>query len=130
MNIGELSKSSGVNAKLIRHYESIGLIPETRRNENGYRMYSEDDVHFVRFIKRSRELGFSLEDIKSLIGLWKNKSRSSKQVKQLAEKHLEELNLKLKQIKDMADTLKHLVHNCHGDHRPDCPILKKLETET
>ena len=129
MNIGELSKSSGVTTKLIRHYESIGLIPKTRRTNNGYRLYSEDDVHYVRFIKRSRELGFSLEDIKSLIGLWKNKSRSSKQVKQLAEKHLEELNLKLKQIKDMTDTLKHLVNHCHGDHRPDCPILKKLETE-
>ncbi|GBF42351.1 SoxR-like transcriptional regulator [Leptospira ellinghausenii] len=127
MNIGELSKSSGVSSKLIRHYESIGLIPETRRNDNGYRLYTDDDVHYVRFIKRSRDLGFSLDDIKSLLGLWKNKSRSSKQVKQLAEKHLEDLNLKLKKMKDMADTLKHLVHNCHGDHRPDCPILKNLE---
>lgn len=127
MNIGELSKESGVSTKLIRHYEGIGLIPEAGRTENGYRSYHKDDIHYLRFIKRSRELGFPLEDIKSLLGLWKNKSRSSKQVKLLAEKHLNELDLKLKQLKDMSDTLKNLIKHCQGDHRPDCPILRKLE---
>ncbi|MDZ4726090.1 MAG: Cu(I)-responsive transcriptional regulator [Leptospira sp.] len=127
MNIGQLSKESGVSSKLIRHYEEIGLIKEAGRSENGYRFYLEDDIHYLRFIKRSRELGFSLETIKDLLGLWKNKSRSSKQVKALATKHLSELELKLKQIQDMTNTLKLLIHNCHGDHRPDCPILKKLE---
>lgn len=128
MNIGQLSKESGISTNLIRHYEEIGLIQMAGRSENGYRFYLEEDVHYLRFIKRSRELGFSLDSIKDLLGLWKNKSRSSKQVKQLATKHLEDLELKLKQMQDMANTLKHLVHSCHGDHRPDCPILERLET--
>jgi Cu(I)-responsive transcriptional regulator len=127
MNIGELAKESGVNAKLIRHYEDIGLVPKVARTDKGYRIYLDSDIHYLRFIKRARELGFSLVDIKKLLSLWKNKSRNSLQVKTLAEKHLKELDKKLKQIKDMADTLRHLVHHCNGDHRPDCPILKKLE---
>lgn len=121
-----LSKESGVSTKLIRHYEDIGLINKVARSENGYRIYLESDINNLRFIKRSRELGFSLSDIKKLLSLWKNKSRTSEQVKQLANKHLLDLENKLKQIKDMADSLRHLVQNCHGDHRPDCPILKKL----
>ncbi|PJZ44523.1 Cu(I)-responsive transcriptional regulator [Leptospira brenneri] len=127
MNIGELSKESGVSAKLIRHYEGIGLIPKAGRTENGYRSYHSDDIHSLRFVKRSRDLGFSLKEIKNLLGLWKNKSRSSKQVKLLAEKHLNDLDLKIKQLKDISDTLRNLVKHCHGDHRPDCPILKNLE---
>ncbi|TGK95525.1 Cu(I)-responsive transcriptional regulator [Leptospira brenneri] len=127
MNIGELSKESGVSAKLIRHYEGIGLIPKAGRAENGYRSYDFDDIHSLRFVKRARDLGFSLKEIKNLLGLWKNKSRSSKQVKLLAEKHLYDLDLKIKQLKDMSDTLRNLVKHCHGDHRPDCPILKNLE---
>jgi len=127
MNIGELARKTGVSTKLIRHYEDIGLIPKVLRTENGYRKYLEQDIHFLRFVRRARELGFSLEDIKKLMNLWKNKSRNSSQVKALAEKHLKELDKKLKQIKDMSDTLRHLVHNCHGDHRPECPILKNLE---
>lgn len=128
MNIGQLAKESGLSSKQIRHYEEIGLIQEPVRNENGYRMYGKDDIHFLKFIKRSRELGFSLEDIKDLIGLWKNKSRSSKEVKKLAAKHLQDLEIKLKNIQEMAHTLKHLLHNCQGDHRPDCPILENLES--
>ncbi|MDF3821267.1 Cu(I)-responsive transcriptional regulator [Leptospira sp. 96542] len=128
MNIGQLAKRSGLSSKQIRHYEEIGLIQEPMRTENGYRMYSNDDIHFLKFIKRSRELGFSLEVIKDLIGLWKNKSRSSREVKVLATKHLQELELKLKNIQEMTQTLKHLLHNCHGDHRPDCPILENLES--
>ncbi|HMV43303.1 MAG TPA: Cu(I)-responsive transcriptional regulator [Leptospiraceae bacterium] len=127
MNIGQLAKESGVSAKLIRHYEDIGLVPKVARTDKGYRIYLDSDVHYLRFIKRARELGFSLPDIKKLVSLWKNKSRSSLQVKTLASKHLKELEKKLAQMKDMADTLRHLVHNCHGDSRPDCPILKKLE---
>ncbi|WCL49483.1 Cu(I)-responsive transcriptional regulator [Leptospira sp. GIMC2001] len=126
MNIGILSKESGVSSKLIRHYEEIGLISKVARTEKGYRIYAESDIHNLRFIKRARELGFSLPDIKKLLSLWKNKSRTSEQVKLLANKHLVELENKLKLMKDMADSLRHLVHNCHGDHRPDCPILKKL----
>jgi Cu(I)-responsive transcriptional regulator len=128
MNIGQLAKNSGLSAKQIRHYEEIGLLQEPIRTDNGYRMYSTDDIHFLKFIKRSRELGFSLEDIKDLIGLWKNKSRSSREVKALAAKHLQELEIKLKNIQEMAHTLKHLLHNCQGDHRPDCPILENLES--
>jgi Cu(I)-responsive transcriptional regulator len=127
MNIGELARETGISTKLIRHYEDIGLIPKVSRTENGYRKYLEQDINYLRFVRRSRELGFSLEDIKKLMSLWKNKTRSSSQVKVLAEKHLKELDKKLKQIKDMSDSLRHLVHNCHGDQRPDCPILKKLE---
>ncbi|MDX1959606.1 MAG: MerR family DNA-binding protein [Leptospiraceae bacterium] len=118
---------NGYNAKLIRHYEEIGLIPKVARTDKGYRIYLDSDVYYLRFIKRARELGFSLPDIKKLLSLWKNKSRSNMQVKSLAEKHLKDLDKKLSQMKDMANTLRHLVNNCHGDNRPDCPILKKLE---
>ena len=127
MNIGELAKESGVNAKLIRHYEEIGLVPKVARTDKGYRIYLDSDVHYLRFIKRARELGFSLQDIKKLLSLWKNKTRSSGQVKTLAQKHLKDLDKKLALMKDMADTLRHLVHCCSGDNRPDCPILKNLE---
>jgi Cu(I)-responsive transcriptional regulator len=127
MNIGELSKNSGVSTKLIRHYEEIGLVPKATRTDNGYRIYLENDIHYLRFIKRARELGFPLNDIKRLLSLWKNKSRRSMQVKILANKHLKDLDKKIKQMKDIADSLRHLVHSCHGDNRPECPILKELE---
>ena len=109
MNIGELAKESGVNAKLIRHYEEIGLVPKVARTDKGYRIYLDSDVHYLRFIKRARELGFSLQDIKKLLSLWKNKTRSSGQVKTLAQKHLKDLDKKLAQMKDMADTLRQLL---------------------
>lgn len=129
MNIGELSKISGVNAKLIRHYESIKLIPKATRTAAGYRKYSENDVHILRFIKRARSLGFSMKEIHKLIGLWRNRSRNSKDVKALAVKHLRELETKILELQEMADTLRHLAQTCHGDHRPDCPILSDLEKE-
>lgn len=129
MNIGELAKSSGVNAKLIRHYESIGLIPKATRSESGYRLYSENDIQFLRFIKRARSLGFSMKEIKKLIGLWRNKSRASREVKALALTHVQDLENKIKEMQEMAQNLRALARNCHGDNRPDCPIIKGLEVE-
>lgn len=128
MNIGELSKSSGVNAKLIRHYESIGLIPKAARSESGYRKYGETDIHILKFIKRGRSLGFSMKEIKKLISLWRNRSRASSEVKALAVAHVKELEEKISELQGMVDTLKHLARTCQGDHRPDCPIIKDLET--
>ena len=127
MNIGEAANASGVSAKLVRHYESIGLIPKASRGESGYRIYLENDIHTLRFIKRARNLGFSLPDIKKLVGLWKNKARESSQVKALAQGHLKELENKIDLLQDIANTLRHLTHHCGGNDRPDCPILKKLE---
>lgn len=127
MNIGELSKESGVSAKLIRHYESIGLISKASRAASGYRQYSENDVHILRFVKRGRNLGFPMKEIKQLLGLWKNKGRSSKDVKALAVVHLQTLENKILELQEMADTLRHLSRTCHGDHRPECPIIENLE---
>jgi MerR family transcriptional regulator, copper efflux regulator len=129
MNIGELAKSSGVNAKLIRHYEAIGLVPKASRNESGYRIYSQNDVQFLRFIKRARSLGFSMNEIKKLIGLWRNKSRTSRDVKALALAHVQSLEIKILAMQEMASNLRLLARSCHGDGRPDCPIIKGLEIE-
>lgn len=129
MNIGELAKQSGVNAKLIRHYETIGIIPKAARTESGYRIYSKNDVQFLRFVKRARSLGFSMKEIKKLVGLWRNKSRASKDVKAMAMAHVQELDRKISEMKEMADNLRALARTCHGDHRPDCPILRDLEIE-
>lgn len=128
VNIGEASKLSGVNAKLIRHYESIGIIPKASRSDAGYRTYSEADVHILSFVKRSRNLGFSMKEIKKLVGLWRNKSRASSEVKNLAIKHVEDMEQKIFELQEMVKTLKHLAKTCHGDHRPDCPILSGLES--
>lgn len=126
MNIGEASKLSGVNAKLIRHYEAIGLVPKPARSDAGYRRYTEADVHILTFVKRSRALGFSMKEIKKLVGLWRNKGRNSADVKSLALKHVEEMEQKITQLQSLVKTLRHLAKNCHGDHRPDCPILQDL----
>lgn len=126
MNIGQAAKISGVNAKLIRHYEEIGIIPKASRSEAGYRTYAEADVHILSFVKRARNLGFSMKEIKKLVGLWRNKSRASSEVKSLALKHVEEMEMKISELQEMAKTLKHLAKNCHGDGRPDCPILNNL----
>lgn len=128
MNIGMLAKSSGVNAKLIRHYESIGLIPKARRSDSGYRIYSDQDIQFLRFIKRSRGLGFSVKEIKKLISLWRNKARASREVKALAMTHIQELEIKIKEMQEMTENLRELAKCCHGDNRPDCPILRSLES--
>jgi len=129
MNIGEAAKISGVNAKLIRHYESIGIIPKASRSDAGYRTYSEIDVHILSFVKRSRNLGFSMKEIKKLVSLWRNKSRASAEVKNLATKHIEEMEMKILELQDLVKTLKHLAKTCHGDHRPDCPILNDLASQ-
>lgn len=127
MNIGEASKNSGVSSKMIRHYEELGIIPRPSRTESGYRRYNENDIHVLRFVRHSRELGFSMKDIKQLLGLWKNKSRSSAQVKTIAKKHRDELQRKLNEIQAIISTLDNLVECCHGDERPDCPILEELD---
>ena len=126
MNIGDAAKASGVNAKMIRHYESVGLFPQAARTEAGYRQYTDKEVHTLRFIRQSRALGFSIEQIRDLLGLWHNRRRSSRQVKALAQAHIEELEAKLQELQSMKTTLEHLVHCCHGDDRPDCPILEEL----
>lgn len=127
MNIGEVAELSQVNAKMIRRYEEQGIIPKAGRTPAGYRHYSENDVHILRFVKRARALGFTMKDTKQLVGLWKNKSRTSAQVKNIANRHIQELEVKLAEIEAMLKTLKHLTKNCHGDQRPDCPILEGLQ---
>ncbi len=128
-SIGHAAKASGVSIKMIRHYEAVGLLPRAPRSFGNYRLYGEQDVHTLRFIRRARALGFSMEEIKELVGLWQNKSRSSAAVKRIAGKHLEALQQKIAEMKSMATTLGHLMHHCHGDHRPDCPILEDLAKE-
>lgn len=128
MTIGEVAKLSGVNAKMIRHYESIGLIPKADRTTSGYRVYTESDVYTLNFVRRARSLGFSMKEITKLLSLWKNKRRASAEVKSLAQEHIRELETKIAELQEMTKTLKHLAHNCHGDNRPDCPILDELAT--
>lgn len=129
MTIGQAAKKSGVSAKLIRHYESIGVTPKVSRTESGYREYSESDVQILRFVKRARGLGFDMKDIKKLVGLWRNKGRSSADVKNLCKTHLENLEQKMRELQTMADSLRHLSRNCQGDNRPHCPILNNLAGE-
>jgi Cu(I)-responsive transcriptional regulator len=126
MDIGRASKASGVSVKMIRHYEAIGLLPKVARTFANYRVYRESDVHTLRFIRRARALGFSMDDIQELLSLWQNKSRSSASVKKIAGKHVEELNRRIAELNAMVDTLAHLTRHCHGDQRPDCPILDDL----
>ena len=126
MNIGDAAAASGVSAKMIRHYESIGLIRPPLRTESNYRVYSSEDVHVLRFIKRARTLGFSIEKAATLLGLWQDRSRASSDVKRLALSHIAELEERILELQDMVSTLKHLAHCCSGDDRPDCPILNDL----
>jgi MerR family transcriptional regulator, copper efflux regulator len=126
MNIGQASAASGVSAKMIRHYEEIGLTRAPGRTAANYRTYSGNDVHVLRFIKHARTLGFGVADIKELLGLWQNKSRPSAAVKRIAGKHIDDLERKVAELQAMVRTLQHLTRHCHGDHRPDCPILEEL----
>jgi len=126
MNIGQVAKHSGVSAKTIRYYESIGLIPEASRTESGYRTYSDKDVETLRFIHHSRNLGFSVKDVSLLLDLWRNQKRASADVKALALSHIAEVDRKIGELQKIRDTLIHLTRRCHGDNRPDCPILKEL----
>ncbi len=126
MNIGEASKQSAVSAKMIRHYEELGLLPKVPRTESGYRQYDESTVHTLRFIRRARDLGFGLPEIETLLGLWRNRRRSSKDVKRIAQEHAADLQRRIDEMRAMQRTLQHLAHCCHGDERPDCPILDDL----
>jgi len=126
MNIGEAAAKSGVSAKMIRHYEAIGLIAAERR-ANGYRSYDQQDVAVLRFIRHARDLAFPLEDIRKLLGLWRDRSRASGEVKKMALAHVEALESKAAALNAMASSLKHLANHCAGDERPDCPILSELE---
>jgi MerR family transcriptional regulator, copper efflux regulator len=126
VNIGMASRMSGVTPKMIRHYESLGLLPSVGRTGGGYRQYSEAEVHTLRFIKRARDLGFPMSDIAELVGLWRNRRRASSSVKRIAQKHADELGQRIEAMQAMQRTLQHLIHCCQGDERPDCPILDDL----
>lgn len=126
MNIGQAAAASGISAKMIRHYESIQLIRQSARSEAGYRLYSEQDVHSLRFIKRARSLGFSLEQIRELLSLWNDAGRASANVKAIALEHVAELEKRIAELSEMRDVLAQLADCCHGDARPDCPILQSL----
>ena len=126
MNIGQAARYSGLSAKMIRYYESIGLLKAAHRTDSGYRVYGDDDLHTLAFIKRSRDLGFSLEEVGKLLTLWQDRQRASADVKALARQHIDELNQKIRELGELRDTLQDLVEHCNGDHRPDCPILKEL----
>ena len=126
LNIGEAAKASGVSAKMIRHYESIGLLAAARRTESGYRVYGQDDVHVLRFVHRARALGFSLDQIGTLLSLWQDKGRASADVRALARRHIGELDRKIAEMQAMRRTLESLAASCHGDARSECPILDDL----
>ena len=125
-NIGDAAKRSGVSAKMIRHYESLKLLKAARRTESGYRIYDDNDVHTLRFIRRGRDLGFAIKDIQQLLGLWQNRRRASSEVRRIAQSHIRALDAKIDELEAMRRTLEQLVHDCHGDGRPDCPILDDL----
>lgn len=129
MNIGEAANATGVTAKMIRYYEEIGLIKESSRTEAGYRTYAPKDLHTLRFVKRARKLGFSIEQIRDLLSLWQDPSRASKDVKAVAAAHVADLEKRIAELTEMRDTLVHLARHCAGDHRPDCPILVGLAEE-
>jgi Cu(I)-responsive transcriptional regulator len=129
MNIGEAARVSGVSAKMVRYYESIGLIRPVTRTQSGYRVYGDDDVHALRFIRRARSLGFSVDETSQLLALWHDKSRASADVKAFALKHVAELETKIAELQAMSRTLQHLASHCHGNDRPDCPILDDLADE-
>jgi MerR family gold-responsive transcriptional activator of gol and ges genes len=126
MNIGEAAKASGVSAKMIRYYESTGLIPTAGRTGSGYRVYSDTEVQMLRFIRRSRDLGFPVEKIEELLALWRDRSRHSADVKRLAQEQIDGLERKIAEMRAMKETLQHLADACCGDHRPECPILADL----
>jgi Cu(I)-responsive transcriptional regulator len=126
MNIGTIAKRSGLPAKTIRYYESIGLIPPPLRSEGNYRTYTEHDLQTLRFVQRARGLGFSVKEVAKLLTLWQDRRRASAEVRSLAQEHVAEIDRKIEELKAMRRTLTHLIERCHGDHRPDCPILEDL----
>lgn len=126
MNIGQAALRSGVSAKMIRHYETLGLLPRVARTEAGYRQYAEADVHTLRFVRRARSLGFGMAEIAELLTLWQNRRRASSAVKRIAQEHVADLQRRINEMETMKRTLERLVACCHGDHRPECPILDEL----
>jgi MerR family copper efflux transcriptional regulator len=126
MNIGQAARRSGLSTKMIRYYESIGLLKPATRSDSGYRLYQAEDLHSLAFIKRSRDLGFSLDEVGKLLTLWQDRGRASADVKALAMQHIDELNRRIEELVSLRDTLGDLVAHCQGDDRPDCPILKDL----
>ena len=126
LNISEAAAQSGVSAKMIRHYEDIGLMPKVARTMAGYRIYREADIHILRFIRRARDLGFTIKEIETLLGLWNNRRRASADVKKLALKHIADLDARIAEMQGMRQALHRLADCCHGDGRPDCPILDDL----
>ena len=129
MNIGQAAARSGVSAKMVRHYESLGLLPKVARTEAGYRQYGDAEVHTLRFIRRARDLGFSMTEIGELLKLWQKRRRASGDVRRIAQRHVQDLQRRIDEMSSMKRTLEHLVHCCHGDERPDCPILDELANE-
>ena len=127
MNIGEAARASGVSAKTIRYYEAARLITTAGRSAGGYRVYTQADVHVLRFIKRARDLGFSIERIRRLLDLWHNKTRASRDVKRLALDHIAEITTKLAAMTTVRDAVQELADKCDGDDRPECSILRDLE---
>jgi len=129
MNIGEVAARSGVPAKTIRYYEEIELIESARRAANGYRAYTEEAVHTLRFVARARNLGFTVEQCRSLLALYRDKARASADVKQIAQGHIAEIEEKIAELRSMQTTLQTLANRCHGDERPDCPIIDELAAQ-
>lgn len=129
MSVGAAAEASGVSAKMIRYYEQIGLLSPPARGANGYRYFDHRNVHTLRFIRRARDLGFSTDQIRRLVALWQDRSRPSAEVKAIAQEHVRELDEQIEKTRVMRDALSHLAEHCHGDHRPDCPILDELAGE-
>lgn len=129
VSIGVAAERAGVSARMVRHYESLGLLAPVARTDSGYRQYGEADVHTLRFIRRARDLGFSIEEIAALLGLWQDRARASSQVKRIAQKHIDHLQERIAALQAMQRSLQQLVGCCHGDDRPDCPILDDLAAQ-
>lgn len=126
MNIGEAATATGVSAKMIRYYEETGLIKPALRTDSGYRVYSDTDINTLRFVRQSRDLGFSVKQIAALLSLWQDRNRASSQVKEIALSHIATLETKISELQEMISALSALADHCHGDNRPDCPILNEL----
>ena len=126
MNIGDVAKATGISAKMIRYYEDTGLIRAALRTYSGYRVYSENDIQTLRFVRRARDLGFTVKQIDDLLTLWRDRERASADVKQIALRHVAELEKKMRELSEMTETLRHLAENCRGNNRPDCPIISSL----
>lgn len=129
MNISQAAKVSGISAKMIRHYEAIGLLPKAVRSQSGYRNFRDTDVHLLTFVRRARDVGFPTDTIKTLLSLWQDQRRPAREVRRLAQDHLRDLEARMTELQAIAGALSHLIEHCHGDERPECPILEALERD-